>query len=238
MRKSARFQCLFAGLLWASAALAQTEVPAATPTIDPQVNSTSASSQPNPTSDAELVSGIKFPDYGSTWVLDEEQGKPKLLLVRPSLGHTNHHYAGNMIRYWPVVGQVASTDIKGEASDLPVHTGSPLFLMKQSMLENSHLGDAVNAARFAMVRLKVRHKDTGGNREVCHYRIGRFSGDPTREIDEVATTIEIVGDGSWLKISPAQPLTAGNYAVILIAGPAALGKAVYDFNVLPETTTK
>ena len=106
------------------------------------------------------------------------------------------------------------------------------------MLENSHLGDAQNAARFAMVRLKIRHKDTGGNREACHYRIGRFSGDPTREIDEVPTTIEIVGDGVWLKISPAQPLAAGNYAVIIIAGPAALGKAIYDFDVLPGIATK
>jgi hypothetical protein len=60
------------------------------------------------------------------------------------------------------------------------------------------------------------------------------AGVVTQDENVVPTKVEVMYDKHWLKITPVQPLTIGEYALVEILSPSDINQSVWDFRVDPQ----
>ena len=59
------------------------------------------------------------------------------------------------------------------------------------------------------------------------------TGTVSQNEDVVPTKVEVLPGKHWLKLSPQQPLTIGEYALVEIISPSEINQAVWDFRIDP-----
>ncbi len=84
--------------------------------------------------------------------------------------------------------------------------------------------------RFKIVRLQAK-KDS---RVVSNVKVSLL-GKVTNEEVLIPTKSEAVNGGEWLKITPLQPLTPGEYALVEMLGPKQINMYVWDFGYDPNS---
>ena len=57
----------------------------------------------------------------------------------------------------------------------------------------------------------------------------------TQNEDVIATKAEVLPGKHWLKLTPAQPLLIGEYALVEILSASDISQTVWDFRVDPRT---
>jgi hypothetical protein len=62
--------------------------------------------------------------------------------------------------------------------------------------------------------------------------IGR-DGSISQDENLVPTKVEVLPGKHWLKVTPAQPLSIGDYALVEILSPTDINQTVWDFRVNP-----
>jgi hypothetical protein len=60
------------------------------------------------------------------------------------------------------------------------------------------------------------------------------SGVVTQDEDVIATKVDVLDGKHWLKITPVQPLTIGEYALVEILSASDINQSVWDFRVDPQ----
>ena len=172
---------------------------------------------------ATLPADIALPRAGTVFLLSTRLGKPALLQLHAAEIVTNSHAAGNFARSMVYVGARASFELKGLKAPTNVDAQQPGILV--------HLtGDDPELLR-TRVHL-IRLQQTKDRRVVSNYSQNVFGGQRTKKFDDVAVTKTDVDPDVWLKLTPEEPLTPGEYCVLFMPKDTnAWPDAVYDFDV-------
>jgi hypothetical protein len=182
----------------------------------------------------QVAPGIKLPGYGGVFLLDVFNKQPQLAELVQSGGEVNKQMGKNILRATinPIASNKQTIEIKGAHSRVQSHVGDPfIYILVDQDQDPSNNMPAENAKDHYKI-VKVEEKKDArvvGNITTAIY--GKRKQD-ARFID---TQSEVVQGGPWVKITPAEKLQPGEYAVVEMLGPEKkdMNLYVWDFGVNP-----
>jgi hypothetical protein len=198
----------------------------------------------------EVVKGLELPDEDGVFALDIFQGTPELIELVPSDVGINTKTKKGVSTFNPLAGSNANIELPGQKAKVHLHVNDPsIYLSLQSKDEAekvlSHaLTVPTGGAKEQTNRKHGAHSATSGfalvrvdqRKEVRI--VGAIHLSPTGAIsqneDIVATKVELLPGKHWLKLTPQQPLTIGEYALIEIISASEVNQSVWDFRVDPR----
>ncbi len=195
----------------------------------------------------EVAPDLHLPEEDSVLALDTYRGTPELVPV-PQEGsdlnkETAHAALKSMIDPASVAHRILS--IPGTASDIQLHVNALVFYVRigdndddedtdgGALTVDTH-GAAGRAtpsggeakSRYVIGRLDVR----ADQRIVSSFRLGQL-GTGSMQPDVIETSQEVLPGGVWMKLTPNQPLQAGEYALIEVLSNREVNLNVWDFGV-------
>jgi hypothetical protein len=197
----------------------------------------------------QVAPGLELPEQDSVFALDTFQGTPALVELPPNelaVDAKTHH---GLSSFNPMAAAHASIELPGSHAKVHLHVNDPAIYLALSLAEDaeqvtSHAitvdtGNAKNVANrkrgarsqqsgFAIVRVDERNKV----RIIGAIHIAR-NGQISQDENVVPTKVEVLPGKHWVKVTPAQPLTIGDYALIEILSPTDINQTVWDFRVNP-----
>ena len=186
-----------------------------------------------------VAPGLRLPDGGGIFLLDLYRNQPQLVELVQSGGELNKHTGKNILRAAlnPLALSSKQTiELKGLHARVQSHQEQPAIYVNVDTTDTS--SDQSSAApktgkdtdtlpdRYRIVRVEQR-KDTRvvGNLNIAVY------GKVTEKENWIKTNSEAVGD--WVKVTPAEPLQPGEYALVEMLGKKQINLYVWDFGVNP-----
>jgi|SRR5580700_156143 hypothetical protein len=206
----------------------------------------------------QVAPGLRLPEDSGVFLLDNFQGQPQLVEIQQAEGEIDHDNRANILRAAiPGAGTKQTVELEGEHAMVHAHVGVPSIYINvedessdappagetASAKPSLPSLDAPRAApqqpeqpeqavvpfdRFRIVHIKVKN----GNRIVGDLK-RNATGKVSQEQTFVKTTVEQVS-GGWLKLTPAEDLAPGEYAVVEIKGSEGMNLYVWDFGVNPS----
>ena len=197
----------------------------------------------------EVAKDLRLPDEDAVLVLDTYRGQRQLVVLQQSGGALNHQTSHNVLRQavHPLSSAHPLLELKGETASVQVHVPDPELYVR---LESSASEEPLHAGAFRVstggndggrkpetpplnseyiiARVDVRR----GVRIVTSFSLGR-SGTSRRQADVIETNPTALPGGQWLKISPKEPLSFGEYALVEILDNHSVNAGVWDFGVRP-----
>lgn len=177
----------------------------------------------------EILPGLRLPGTGGVFLLDQFNGRPELVEILQNGGEINqtaNKKSVLRVAINPVGSSKHAFELKGPHAKIQSHAGTPVVYVD---IDEGELKDMALTGRFRIVRADVK-KDTRviGNLKVT------FTGKTSQEGNFLPTNVEKVGTGEWVKVTPAQPLPPGEYAVVEMLGGEEINLYVWDFGVNPQ----
>lgn len=216
-----------------------------TPGIDPELLKEEAD---RAAMTPEVAPDLRLPELDDVLVLDTFQGQPQLVPVPQSDGELNRNTAHNVLK--GVVNPLSSphqlVQLKGERSMVQLHVDRPVIYIRLGeavvpdgttpLTVDTHGASAMKdgpphdpaASQYVIVRADVRT----GARVVASFKIGLLGGVQQIE-DVVQTTPETLPGGHWMKLTPNQPLSFGEYALMEVLSDREVNLGVWDFGIHP-----
>lgn len=188
----------------------------------------------------EIAPGISLPPYGTVWILDGAETKPRLVRVPVTSAVANKHGGGNLARDQVlVIKDVASLDLLGPVSGLRVTSRAPAIFIRQTDPAEAARRYPANPVGLESHYVLLRMHALKDRRELCTFSYWKFGGRHTRHEDDVETSSEEIAGGDWLKLTPKQSLPDGEYAVVRMPDDKTQAATVaYDFGVGPLPSPK
>jgi len=197
----------------------------------------------------EVAKGLELPDVDTVFVLDTYQGTPELVELAPNtLGvDARTHHGLSVLN--PMVAERAPIELQGNHAKIHLHVSEPVIYLSLNVTDNkeqvlSHAltvktggeVDVVNGKHgahsqqsgFAIVRVDERQKV----RIIGSLKLGR-DGKITQNENIIPTNVEVMPGKHWLKVTAAQKLEIGDYALVEILSPQDISETVWDFRVNP-----
>lgn len=196
----------------------------------------------------EVAPDLRLPEEDSVLALDTFRGAPELVPLPQSNSDLNKETAHAVQKgaINPASAPHRITDIPRERADVQLHVPDPVFYVRinggreedvytggGTFTVDTHgasgratpsAGDPKNG--YVIERVDVRQDA----RIVDSLRIGQLgTGRTQRDIVEMRS--EVLPGGHWMKLTPAQPLDFGEYALMEVLGPNAVNLDVWDFGV-------
>lgn len=217
-----------------------------TPSIDPELLKEEAD---RAAMTPEVAPDLRLPDLDNMVILDTYRDQPQLVPLPQSAGELNHNTGHNVLK--AVVNPLSSShqlvQLKGERSMVQVHVDKPVIYIRlgeaivpdgsapltvdthgaSSAMKDDRSRDP-SASRYVIVRADVRT----GSRIVASFKISMLGG-AQQEEDVVETTSEVLPGGHWMKLTPRQSLTFGEYALMEVLSDREVNLGVWDFGVHP-----
>jgi hypothetical protein len=196
----------------------------------------------------EVAPDLRLPELDNVLVLDTFQGQPQLVPLPQSDGELNHNTGHNILKAAvnPLSSSHQLVQLKGERSMVQLHVDTPVLYIRlgdaivpdgstpltvdthgASSAMKDHPGDPA-ASRYVIVRADVRT----GSRIVASFKIS-MTGNVRQDEDIVDTKAEILPGGHWMKLTPTQSLTFGEYALMEVLSDHEVNLGVWDFGVHP-----
>ena len=208
---------------------------------------------------AMVAPGLYLPDGGGVFLMDTYQTHPELVELTQSGGELNKHMGKNILR--AAINPLAlsskqTIELKGDRSKTQSHVPQPSIYVSveqsagQNPDQNQNNKDAASALdqassgpgrapkpkpkvapqndKYRIVRMEKK-KDVRvvGDLNVAIY------GKVSQKQNWVKTVSESAG-GDWVKITPTEPLTPGEYAVVELLDKNQINLYVWDFGVDPS----
>jgi hypothetical protein len=191
--------------------------------------------EPPPT----VAPGLRLPDGGGVFLLDTYQNQPQLVEVAQNGGQLNHHTGRNILR--AAINPLAlsskqTIELEGERAKVQSHVTQPtIYVSVESAGESENVVPGVPprqrpdwpAGRYGIVRLDKKN----GMRVVGNLNVS-ISGKVSEKQNWIKTTSSAAGD--WARITPAETLTPGEYAVVELLDKGQINLFVWDFGVDPS----
>jgi hypothetical protein len=202
----------------------------------------------------EVARGLNLPDQDGVYLLDEYRGTPELVEIVPATSDLQMSRQHGIRSVLPLQGQLAHVELDGPAARIHIHVNNPTLYLSLddrddkneiaeqvttrsftvdthgvNAVQNRKRGAASAASGFAIVRVDARKSV----RVVGTVHIGP-TGNITQDENVVPATAEILPGKHWLKLTPKEPLTIGEYALVEILSPKEMNATVWDFQVNPR----
>jgi hypothetical protein len=198
----------------------------------------------------EVAKGLELPDEDGVFALDTYEGNPELVEMLPSELNANTKSKHGLATLNPMAGNNASLELDGAHAKVHLHVNDPVLylslnagdaaeqVVSHAMTVNT--GGAKEAASrkhgahsassgFAMVRVDARR----AIRIVGAIHMSP-NGTVTQDEDIIPAKVEVLPGKHWLKITPSQQLTIGEYALVEIISASDINQSVWDFRVDPQ----
>jgi len=199
----------------------------------------------------EVAKGLELPDMDSIFVLDTYQGRPELVELQPNelaVDAKSHHGLSTLN---PMAGQRASLELPGAHAKAHLHVNDPTIYVSLEVTDDaekvlSHaLTVSTNNAKEIANRKHGAHSEQSGfaivkvdERKAVRV-VGAIHISPTGNItqseDTIPMKVEMMPGKHWMKLTPAQSLVIGEYALVEIISPSEINQVVWDFQVDPRT---
>ncbi|MGA7523849.1 MAG: hypothetical protein WBW84_15465 [Acidobacteriaceae bacterium] len=198
-----------------------------------------------------VAPGLHLPDENGIFALDYFQGIPELVYLEQHAGNVNEYSGHNVLAAAIASFRGAQEPIRidGQAARVRLHVNEPAFYVSLTTGNSEEVAPesalVVNTrdntkpdksdvssplSHYAIVRVDVQP----GERVVGALRISR-AGAATQSSDIVPTTVEVLPGRHWMKLTPKEPLTVGEYALMEILAPGEVNLDVWDFGVSPNS---
>jgi hypothetical protein len=191
--------------------------------------------EPEPEPPPTVAPGLQLPDQGGIYLLDRFKNEPRLVEVVQNGSEINQQRTKNILRSVinPIPsGPTQTVELRGAKAAVQSHTLQPEFYVNV----NFDADDAEKTApppgieRFRIVRLQVKAKDKV--RVVSNLKISLL-GKVKEQRDVIPTRAEKL-TGEWIKVTPTEALSAGEYALVEMLTDKQMNLYVWDFGVDPK----
>lgn len=177
----------------------------------------------------EILPGLHLPGTGGVFLLDQFSGKPELAEILQN-GSELSQKANKKSVLRTAINPIGSSkhafELRGPHARIQAHTGNPVIYVD---IDEGELNDVPLQGRFRLVKATIQ-KDVRivGNLKVT------FTGKTSQENNFLPVSVEKVGTGEWVKITPSQPIPPGEYAIVEMLGQDEMNLYVWDFGVNPQ----
>jgi hypothetical protein len=181
----------------------------------------------------EVAKGVRLPDAEGVYLLDVFNNQAQLNEVVQNGGEIKRNLGGNILRSTinPIASQKQTVELKGLHAATQTHVPDPYFYVNVSADAGPVSGPADEKGHFRLVRVQQVSKKNV--RVVGEIKIAIY-GKVKEEQKVVPINVERFS-GPWLKITPAQPLEPGEYALVEILDKDQMNLFVWDFGFAPKT---
>jgi hypothetical protein len=198
----------------------------------------------------EVAKGLELPDEDGVFALDTFQGTPELVEMLPAELNANTKSKHGLNTLNPMAGSNASLELDGAHAKVHFHVNDPTIYLSLNARD-----DAEEVTTHAMTVNTGGAKDVASRKHGAHSTNSGFAivrvderrairivgaihmshdGTVTQDEDVMPTKVEVLPGKHWLKITPAQQLTIGEYALVEILSPSDINQSVWDFRVDPQ----
>lgn len=184
-----------------------------------------------------IAPGLKLPYEGGVYLFDQLAGEPMLVEMVQDSGEIDPERGKNILRAAinPFAQVKQSIQLKGTRARVQAHATQPVFYLNVASDDEAGSGSATVkkkdtdqlAGRFRISRA-VKKKDA---RVVGNLKIA-LTGKVSQQGNWIPVRQEPVS-GGWVKLTPAQPLPPGEYAIVEMLNPKEMNLYVWDFGVDP-----
>jgi hypothetical protein len=231
----------------ASPSAASSDADSQAPAIDPELLKEEAD---RAALTPEVAKDLRLPEQESTLILDNYQDTPELVPLGQTEGDLNRSTGHNIVRAAinPLSSPHQIVQLKGEKAAIQIHVDTPVLYIRlgdaaavpsgaapltvdthgASSVANTAPSGGSLGSRYVIVRADVRT----GLRVISSFKIGLLGG-AQRQEDVVETTSEVLPGGHWMKITPRQSLSFGEYALMEVISEKDINLGVWDFGVHP-----
>jgi hypothetical protein len=174
----------------------------------------------------EVIIGVRLPGSGGVFLLDQFQGKPELAEILQNGSELNKDSGKKGVLRSAIGGSRQAFEIKGEHAQVQSHLARPTIYID---IDTGPQGGGSLADRFRLVRATGK-KDA---RVIGNVKIS-LNGKATEQISFVPADVSKLETGDWIKLTPTQDLSSGEYAIVEMLSPEEMNLYVWDFGVNPE----
>jgi hypothetical protein len=190
-----------------------------------------------------VAPGLQLPEEGGVFLLDTYENQSELVPIDQRGGAVNKNMKGNILRgaVNPIASARQTVELPGKHAPVQSHVSAPALYINidrdQSTEADNAIADAkntesksgkTNTDRFRIVRLETK----GDKRVVGEIKIAVY-GKISQDARFVPSTLTPMA-GGWAKLSPADSLEPGEYAVVEMLGKEGMNLYVWDFGVNPN----
>jgi hypothetical protein len=200
----------------------------------------------------DVSPGLRLPDQDGIWALDTFHDQPELVALTQNSGGVNRETSHNVLRAAlnPLGGIQQSVQIPGAESKVKLHVNDPAFYVSiVGVDDNEADSSAVTVdtrgagsakdknpfnstnSQYAIVRVRSNFKKD--YRVVSGIKIG-VGGKVTQTEDVIPTAVQVLPGNRWIRLTPQQPLTIGDFALMELLGPGEVNLSVWDFRIDPQ----
>ena len=189
----------------------------------------------------QVAPGLHLPEDGGMLLLDTFQTQPQLVLLQQNTGELNRNKKANILRsaVIPIASSKQTIELDGMHASVQAHATLPtLYVNLDDQSSNVGSQQAPQQPqqpqqpeqpwdRFHIVRVQSKK----GKRIIGDIKISPL-GKASQEQNLVPTTSQRL-TGGWVKLTPANALEPGEYAVVEMLGKDGINTYVWDFGVNP-----
>ncbi len=201
----------------------------------------------------DVAHGLRLPDEDGVWALDTFHDQPELVPLIQNTGNGTGEIGHNVLRATlnpsGVIQQ--NTQIAGSKSKVRLHvndlalyvsitgTDDNAAAASSAVTVETHAApppkdkNSFSSANSQYVILRVRSNYKKDVRIVSGIRIGT-GGNASQTEDVIPTTAQMLPGNRWMKLTPREPLTIGDYALMELLRPGEVNLSVWDFRIDPQ----
>jgi hypothetical protein len=193
----------------------------------------------------QVAPGLRLPEDSGVFLLDTFQSQPQLVLLQQNLGEVNANRKGNILRSAinPIASIKQTIELDGSHASVQAHAILPAFYvtLDQEQVASSDSRAAAGPQqpvqpeqpeqpwdRFHIVRVQSKK----GKRIIGDVKISPL-GKASQQQNLIPTTSQRL-NGGWVKVTPANALEPGEYALVEMLGKDGMNTYVWDFGVNPS----
>ncbi len=183
-----------------------------------------------------VAAGLRLPNTGGVLLLDEFKGQAQLAELVQNGGELNKHTSRNILRAAinPLALSSSQTiELPGEHARVQSHVAQPAIFLNVDSSDSSIPPFTQKPSekeeqpnRYGIVRVEKKK----GVRVVGKLNVAMYG-----KVSQHENWIQVISSplGNWIKVTPAEPLPPGEYAVVELLEKKQINLFVWDFGVDP-----